>query len=90
MCQTTCSTCAYFHQHYGLNNKKIFRLRCGHCVQNRIRRRSPEQKACSSYTPAPDPSAAFVSRDYLSHALLAYMTKLDLLPEILELQEKID
>lgn len=77
-----CKSCEYYHQHYVLDNKKIFRVYCGHCTYPKIRTRRPDSKACDHYLYKDPDESAFVSKEYLSKALLAYMLKLELLPEI--------
>ncbi|MBO5868812.1 MAG: hypothetical protein J6Q54_07890, partial [Oscillospiraceae bacterium] len=80
----TCESCCHFRQHYALDDKKIFRVYCGHCTFTKVKHRKPWTKACSSYIPAQPDSDSFVSKEYLSKALLRYMLELELLPEIQE------
>ena len=80
--QTTCSTCFYYRQHYSFDERRIFRVYCGHCVHKRVVHKLPSAKACQDYVYADPAEDAFVSKEYLSKALLTYMEKLDLLPEI--------
>ena len=77
-----CKNCAYFHQHFAFDNKKIFRVYCGHCTRTRVRRRLPDTAACDDFLPAPPDESAFVSKEYLSKELLQYLLQLDLLPQI--------
>ena len=78
-----CRNCAHFHQHYGLDGKKLFRIFCGHCTaDSRIRKRQPDNLACDHFVPAPPSETSFVTKEYLSKALLEYMLQLDLLPAI--------
>ncbi len=44
-----CKNCKHFMQHYGLNEKGIFLLYCGHCTLSRPNRKLPDQKVCSNY-----------------------------------------
>ena len=88
MSQTTCESCAYFHQHYVLGEKRIFQAYCGHCTFAKTKRKHPDKKACENYVPGQRDEAAFVSKEYLSKVLLEYMMKLELLPEIENLPEK--
>ena len=78
----SCKTCAHYRQHYTFDQRKIFRIYCGHCTYQKIKTRRPDTKACTHYLPAETVETAFVSREYLSKALLEYMLRLDLLPEI--------
>lgn len=79
-------TCAYFRQHYGLDGERLFSLYCGHCAkakgQARKKGKKPDSTACEQYEQAPPATEAFVSREYLSKALLHYVLRLPLLPEI--------
>lgn len=89
MDQSTCSSCVHFRQHYTFDNKKIFRVYCGHCMNGKSKTKKPDAKACEQYVEREPDEAAIVSKEYLSHALLEYMMKLELLPEI-EDAEKMD
>jgi len=83
-----CKDCAHFHQHYGLDEKKLFRVFCGHCTAiRRIRKRQPDTRACDLFVPTAPKEDAFVSKEYLSKALLEYMMQLDLLPQILDAKD---
>lgn len=77
-----CKNCKYFHQHYSLHEKKIFRVYCGHCVQYPTKRRQPDTKACENFALSQPDEYAFASKEYLSKELLSYMLSLELLPEI--------
>ena len=80
----TCQNCRYFYQHYGLDNKGFFRLHCGHCAHPHLRNRKPYQKACAEFAQGESKENAFVSKTYLSKAILEWITQLELLPEIRE------
>jgi len=82
MDQNTCKTCAYFRQHYAIDERKIFRVFCGHCTYRSPRTKRPYAKACENYVFAGPDESAFVSKEYLSKTLLEYVLGLDLLPEI--------
>ena len=77
-----CKNCAYFRQHYTFDQRRIFRVYCGHCVFGRPRQKKPDTTACSNYSPCTPQEDAFVSKEYLSKELLRYMLNLELLPEI--------
>ena len=77
-----CGSCAYFQQHYSLDEKKIFRVYCGHCKFERVRRKTPDSPACENFAPGEPDENAFVNQEYLSKQLLQYMMNLELLPEI--------
>ena len=79
-----CRNCHYFLQHFTLDNQKIFRVCCGHCTFSRVRRKSPDSKACGNYVPGLPQEHAFVTKEYLSKELLKYVLNLNLLPEIEE------
>jgi hypothetical protein len=83
-----CKNCAHFHQHYGLDQKKIFRVFCGHCTADpKIRKRQPDSLACDRFVPAPSKESAFATKEYLSKALVEYMIQLELLQPISDAQE---
>ncbi len=84
-----CKDCEHFHQHYGLDKQKLFRVFCGHCTAtNRIRKRQPDALACKFFVPAPPREDAFATKEYLSKALVEYMLHLELLPHIPDAQNK--
>ena len=80
--QNTCKSCVHYRQHYALNQRKIFRVHCGHCTYLKVKTKRPDAKGCEHYQQTELDEAAFVSKEYLSKALLDYMMSLDLLPEI--------
>ncbi len=86
MDQNTCNTCAYYRRHYTFDQRKIFRVYCGHCSFQRPKRKRPDTKACENYAFAEPDENAFASKEYLSKALLEYMFNLDILPEIYDAQ----
>ena len=45
-----------------------------------------DSKACENYMQSDSAEQAFISREYLSKALLEYMLKLELLPEIYDME----
>ena len=87
MMEMQCKNCQHFRRHYGLDNKKLFALNCGHCTIKRAGRKYPDRKACEQFTPCEAVVGQFVTREYLSKELLKYMLNLDLLPEIEERNE---
>lgn len=82
----TCSTCAYYRQHYTFDRRKIFRVYCGHCAYRRPKTKRPDSKICESYIQSEPDEAAFATREYLSKALLEYMLHLELLPQIYDIE----
>lgn len=44
-----CGDCAYFRQHYVLQNGMYFSTFCGHCVFPNIKHRETFTKACKHY-----------------------------------------
>ena len=83
--QRTCAECAYFLQHYTFNRKAIFRVYCGHCTQGRPHTKRPCSRSCDHFLERDPQEQPFVSREYLSKALLEYMFSLELLPQIPDL-----
>ena len=84
----TCSTCEYYRQHYIFDKRKIFQVHYGHCIYQRAKAKRPDAKACENYMQSDPDENAFVSKEYLSKALLEYVLKLELLPEIHEIAAK--
>lgn len=82
MQQQICRTCRYYKQHYTFDERKIFRVHCGHCMKRHSKSKRPDTKGCQYYAAADSDHTPFVSKEYLSKALLEYMMQLDLLPEI--------
>jgi len=82
-----CKTCAHYRQHYTFDQHKIFRIYCGHCTYQKVKTKRPDAKACEDYLLFESQEKAFATKEYLSKALLEYMLKLDLLPEIYEAEE---
>lgn len=89
MMENHCKSCRYFLQHYTLDNRKIFRVYCGHCTFQSPKRKRPDAKACVNFIPGPAQEEAFVSKEYLSKELLQYMLNLNLLPEIQDREQNI-
>lgn len=77
-----CGTCGYYVRHYTLGKDKLFAVYCGHCTYSRAKRKQPDAKACENYIPAQPVEGSFVSREYLSKALLQKVLDMELLPEI--------
>ena len=82
-----CKTCAHYRQHYTFDRRKIFRVYCGHCTYRKVKTKRPDTKACEHYLLSETAEKAFATKEYLSKALLEYMLKLELLPEIYEIEE---
>lgn len=87
MNQNTCNTCVYYRQHYALDQRTIFRVYYGHCIYPKAKPKRPDAKACVNYIPSSPDEDAFVTKEYLSKALLEYMLKLELLPEITDIEK---
>ena len=83
----SCKTCAYYRQHYTFDQRKIFRVYCGHCTYQKVKTKRPDAKACAHYLLSEAAEEAFATKEYLSKALLEYMLELELLPEIYEAEE---
>ena len=83
-----CKNCAHYHQHYALDERKIFRVYCGHCMFGRARHKKPDTAACENFTFAPPDEDAFASKEYLSKELLQYLLHLELLPKIEKIPEQ--
>ena len=83
-----CKTCAYYRQHYTFDHRKIYRVYCGHCTYKKPKAKRPDAKACENYLLSESAEKAFVTKEYLSKALLEYMLSLELLPEICEMEKE--
>lgn len=90
MNHSTCSTCGYYKQHYAFDNRKIYRVYCGHCTYLRAKRKRPDARICENYIQGNPDEDAFVTKEFLSHTLLQYMMKLDLLPEIYDTARNLE
>ena len=77
-----CKNCQHFMQHLALNNRRLFRVYCGHCTRDRPKHKKPDAKACANFVHGFPQEDAFASKEYLSKELLNYMLSLDLLPKI--------
>ena len=83
-----CKECAFYRQHYSIDQRRVFRVFCGHCTQS-IKTKRPTQAACEMFQPGKSQEEAFPNKEYLSKFLLEYMAKLELLPEIHDSNEKL-
>lgn len=81
-----CKNSAYFRQHYTFDKQRIFRVFCGHCTLKNPTEKKPDAKICAHFAPAEPAEDAFVSKEFLSKALLDYMLRMELLPEIQDTQ----
>ena len=77
-----CRQCKYYRQHYTLDDRRIFRVYCGHCIFSRAKRKLPDAKACENFIEGMADEAAFAQKEYLSKELLQYLLHLELLPPI--------
>lgn len=87
MDNNVCNTCAHYRQHYTFDDRKIFRVYCGHCTYQKVKTKRPDSKACENYLLSESAEKTFVTREYLSKALLEYMFGLELLPNIYDIEE---
>ena len=85
MKEKQCKNCCHFVQHLALNQRRIFRVHCGHCTYGRSKRKLPDSNVCENYIPGSSPEEAFVTKEYLTKELLQHMLQLELLPEIEEI-----
>ena len=83
-----CKTCAYYRQHYTFDHRKIFQVYCGHCTYQKAKKKRPDAKACENYLWSESSENAFVTKEYLSRALVEYILNLELLPEIYEMEKE--
>ena len=85
----TCSQCKFYMQHYTLNERKIFRVFCGHCTKRKRKGTWQGKPACEMFEEGISQEDAFPRKEYLSKFLLEYMAKLELLPEIYENEQSL-
>ena len=78
-----CKNCQFYIQHYALGENGFFRVNCGHCTCERVKRKRPDTKGCDHFLPGAADADSFVTKEYLSKRLLDYVLSLDLLPEIM-------
>ena len=81
-----CKYCRHFCQHYTFDHGKLFRVYCGHCTYSKVKIKQPDSKACQHYVWAAPDEDAFATKEYLSKALLDYVLKMELLPEIRDIE----
>lgn len=74
--------CHYYIQHYEFDAQRIYRVFCGHCTHTRVRRKRPDAPACDNFTPSAPDEDHFVTKEYLSKALLEHLLSLEILPPI--------
>ena len=84
MDKQTCGSCEYYHQHYAFSDGRIHRVFCGHCTLGRFKTKRPYAAACENYIYTEPDESAFVSKEYLSKALLLRVLNMELLPPIEE------
>ena len=77
-----CHTCLHYQQHYTLDGEKLFRVHCGHCACRERKSLKICSKECSFYTLGEPVENFFVSKEYLSKALLQKVLDMELLPQI--------
>lgn len=82
MNKNTCNTCIHYYQHYTFDQNKIFKVYFGHCTCCKVRSKRPDSKICKNYVYAAPAENPFVTKEFLSKALLDYILNLELLPEI--------
>ena len=77
-----CKDCGNFLQHYTIGNDKIFQVYCGHCTLTSPKRRKPDAVACEHFIQASQLEDKFVSKEYLTNALLQKVLDMELFPEV--------
>lgn len=82
MNEPQCKSCTFFRQHYTLSENKLIEVNCGHCAYTRPKKRNPKAWACDNYAPGHGTADAFVTKTYLSKALLHHILNMELLPPI--------
>lgn len=77
-----CKSCGHYAQHYTFGKERLFAVYCGHCTCSRVKQKQPDSKACERYIPVRSVKDSFVSREYLSKALLQKVLDMEWLPDI--------
>lgn len=75
-----CKDCTHFRQHYGLSNGKLYRIYCGHCTFQNVKRKHPDAKACIHFVHGSPDEESFVEKEYLSKKMLQYVLDLQVVP----------
>ena len=88
MIEKRCEQCENFVQHYGLCEGRLFQLYCGHCRRKDRKTRNPQKKACDAFVQGTSDASQFVTKQFLTEALLRRVLELPLLPEIERVREK--
>ncbi len=82
-----CRCCIYYLQHYTFFEGKISGVYCGHCLQEKMRRKHirPHTTACELFEKNTKTlSDIFASKEYLTKALVKKILDMELLPELPE------
>lgn len=82
MNKTICKNCQYYLQHYAISQNRFIRIYCGHCTHPKAKRMAPDKLGCEHFTPGAGDTEAFVTKEYLTKALLNRVLQLELLPEV--------
>ncbi|MBE6916605.1 MAG: hypothetical protein E7470_01695 [Ruminococcaceae bacterium] len=77
-----CQQCKYYRQHYTLDSQRILRVYCGHCTNPTAKHKRPHTAACNAFVPGTPDEDTFVSKEFLTKALLQRVLDMDLLPPI--------
>ena len=86
MDEPICKNCKRFIQHYTFIGSKLAEVNCGHCaVKRSIKRKKADSKACEYFEQGTDPTEAFVTKEYLTKALLNKVLSEELMPEVWKL-----
>lgn len=68
-----CKNCAHYCQHYGLNERKLYRVYCGHCVLPKTKNKRPDAATCADFVPGEPDESAFANKEDLSKEQLQYL-----------------
>lgn len=77
-----CKGCNHFLRHYVLSGSRLFQTNCGHCTFQRAKHKRPDARTCENFTPTDPEVETFVTKEYLSKALLNKVLAMELVPEI--------
>lgn len=72
-----CNQCQYYIQHYAFLEGKFRRLLYGHCIQNQ-KKRDTKGKICPEFVLTEPIENQFVTKEYLTKALLHRILEMDL------------
>ena len=81
MTKKTCRECVNYIQHYAFLEGRFHTVFCGHCLMKNGRKIKPYTHVCDEFVPGKPREEQFVTKKYLTKALLQRLWELELWPE---------